>query len=58
MHREEFRQFLLGDPAGTAEILSIFAPAREGAAGRTPRRIALVGCNRTVKSAMAPAASG
>ena len=43
MHREDFRQFLLGDPAGTAEILSIFAPARDGAAGRAPRRIALVG---------------
>jgi glycosyltransferase involved in cell wall biosynthesis len=43
MHREDFRQFLLGDPAGTAEILSIFAPVRDGAAARIPRRIALVG---------------
>ncbi len=43
MHREDFRQFLLGDPVGTAEILSIFAPVRDGAAARIPRRIALVG---------------
>ena len=51
MSREEFRPFTAGEPAGTAHIVSFFAPDRQArllpptfeSPGATPARIALVG---------------